>query len=593
MLQLLPPEIALDTISYLLLPSLYSTALVSSNWNALIAINEATVYRNAALLHRFVTEGDLHADSTSLNPKFRRINWKAYCQRQFEIERGWLGKAPPTIREFTATGTAVHRIKTDEEYGFVITTCQTGGLSVTDATDNRVLWALPPSHVVEYAHCEYDRGYIIFNRRDNGKEVWRRSIDVGDGQVSATSPPDSQMLQSSTEAAARFHMTADRRGHFRAWALLQMPEITRAFRFSYPTMLASATNNAYIWDVPRSKLVEVIRDIQRPRNGSIMGRLNYVEVNDRYAFICGSTQLRIFSREGGALVYQLSTKDLPDPVWDVLRAEGGSGGASTAILEPQMLHKTYHDPRWTPMGEFMACVYSHVSASGNDLVALTSSGRVVIIPDFERLFSGSDRPSFEDIATQLNFRPTSGEWDVSLYLAVGDRNRKLAVATRKGIYAISPDLRFSSLTAEHPPNPGVSVCRLSQFDSDRLLSFISCLQVTHSAIYFNYKPSQRNGRRGAHQQGLITLHAAEDDIDVQEMPALQPAIPGEEAFLDEDDNPPMPEFDDEFMDEDFHDFPEDDPVHVIVNGEDNEVVHHLIDDWFLPVNMSTVYRVSF
>ncbi|KIJ13815.1 hypothetical protein PAXINDRAFT_80194 [Paxillus involutus ATCC 200175] len=357
MLQLLPPEIALDTLSYLPLQSLYSSALVSRNWNALIAINEATVYRNAALLHRFVPEGDLRADSVSPNPKFTRINWKSYCQRQLMIERGWHGKAPSTVREFTATGAAVHRIKTDEEYGFVITTCQTGGLSVTDARDNRVLWALPPSHVVEYAHCEYDRGYIIFNRHDNCKEVWRRSIDVGDDQVSATSPPDNRMLQSSTEATARFLTAADRRGHFRAWALLQMPEITRAFRFSYPTMLASATNNAYIWDVPRSRLVEVIRDIQRPRNGSIMGRINYVEVNDHYAFICGSTQLRIFSREGGALVYHLSTKDLPDMAWDVLRPEGESGGASSSILEPQTLHKSHHDPSWTPMGEFMACVY--------------------------------------------------------------------------------------------------------------------------------------------------------------------------------------------------------------------------------------------
>ncbi|KAF9237080.1 hypothetical protein BU15DRAFT_12876, partial [Melanogaster broomeanus] len=485
MLHLLPAEIAVDIISSLPLPSLYSSTLVSRYWNALITINEVTVYRNAALLHRFVAEDELQADSSSWNPKFTHINWKSYCQRELEIERGWHGKGPSIVRELTATGTAVHRIKVDHEHGFVITTYQTGGLFVTDMKDDRVLWALPRTHVVDYAHCEYDRGYIIVNRHDRGKEVWRQSGDVDEHQVSQTSPPDDKMLQVSTEAATKFRSTSNDRGHFRAWALLEMPEITRAFRFSYPTLLASASNNAYLWDVPRSQLVGVIRDTQQPRNGNTLGSINYVEVNDQYAFICGSTSLRIFSREGGALVYQLSTRELSRLAWDVLPA-GQSGVASSSILQPQMLQQTYHVPSSMPFGEFMAL---HISASGNDIVALTSHGRLVIIPGFERLFSGSNRVNLEDIAIQLNFRPETGEADVSLYLALGDRNGKMAVATRNGIYVISPDQeQFSSPTTNRTSHPGVSVYRLSEFDNERILTFISCLQVTHSAIYFNYRP---------------------------------------------------------------------------------------------------------
>lgn len=72
MLHLLPAEIALQTISYLPLHSLYSITLVSRDWNALIAINEPNVYRNAAILHRFVEEDPFGAGSIP-------VDWKAYC----------------------------------------------------------------------------------------------------------------------------------------------------------------------------------------------------------------------------------------------------------------------------------------------------------------------------------------------------------------------------------------------------------------------------------------------------------------------------------------------------------------------------------
>ncbi|KIJ66601.1 hypothetical protein HYDPIDRAFT_166773 [Hydnomerulius pinastri MD-312] len=626
MLHLLPAEIALDAISYLPLQSLHNCASVSRDWNALITINETTVYRNAALLHRFVFEDKLETDSTSQNPNITGIDWKSYCQRQLQIERGWRGKAPSTVKELTSTGTAVHRIKVDDEHGHVITTCQTGGLFVTDLKDNRVLWALPSSHVVDYAHCEFDHGYIIFNRHDSCKEVWRRSIDVDDDQVSQACPPDQRMLAASSQASAKFYSTAGR-GHFRAWALVQMPENTRAFRFSYPTLLASGANNAYLWDVEKSEMVETIRDTQQTRNGAIMGSINYVEVDDHYAFICGSLQMRIFAREGGALVYHLSTAQLSTLSWDVLPSSE-SGGTSSSILEPQKLQQSYHVPNAERNGEFMAL---HVSSSGKDIAILTSAGRLVIIPGFERLFTR--KATLEDIAIQLAFP------DFSIYLALGEHNGKIAVATRKGLYVVSPDIEFSRLAAEYQPKPNVSVCQLSIFDNERVLSFISCLQITHSAIFFNYRPSQRNGSRGNVQHpfgngpghglggvmttnGLNAMHAAHQPNGVnlgdavegsdEEMPGLEPASlhPGEEMD-DEDDEPPMPAYEEDDEDED--DFFADEDVagngFVQVDGGNDgnylsaqwEVgsqyspgaMHILINDWFLPINMSTVFRVSF
>ncbi|KAF8131488.1 hypothetical protein EV363DRAFT_1165258 [Boletus edulis] len=494
MLHQLCAEIALHTISYLPLYSLYSAALVSRDWNALIAVNETTVYRNAAILHRFIVEDQLHAGSIP-------DSWKAYCRRQSEIERGWRGKAPSVVRELTATGTVVHRIKVDYELGFVITTCQIGGLFVCDIKSNRVLWALPPSHAVHYAHCEYDRGYIIFNRHDNCKEVWRCTVDADGNRHPETSPPDKKMLEASIQAASNFHSAETHRGHFKAWALLRLPETARAFRFSYPTLLAAAMNNAYLWDVPSAQLVSVIRDIQRQHQGQSLATIKYVEVNDLYVFICGARGLRIFGRENGALLYQLSTRELSSATWDVLPQ---TRGLASSVVHPQMLIHNLHSPS-SIHGEFMAC---HVSASGNDLAVLTSHGRLIIFPNFPRLFTGSNVVHHRDITIVLNFQPFSSDGDISYYLAVGDRNGKLAVATRRGIFLISPDFDFNRLTTDRPPEPGLSVCRLARFDHDRLLSSISCLQITHDGVYFTYKPWRASG-------GLDTdQHADLPDVEV-------------------------------------------------------------------------------
>ena len=82
MLHLFPAEIALHMISYLPLQSLCSTALTSREWNALITTNEPTVYRNAAILHRFIDENQLTTGADSII-----TDWKAYCTLAFCV--GW------------------------------------------------------------------------------------------------------------------------------------------------------------------------------------------------------------------------------------------------------------------------------------------------------------------------------------------------------------------------------------------------------------------------------------------------------------------------------------------------------------------------
>jgi len=171
-----------------------------------------------------------------------------------------------------------------------------------------------------------------------------------------------------------------------------------------------------------------------------------------------------------------------------------------------------------------------VSSSGKDLVALTGSGTFIWIPGFERLIN--HEANLSDIAVVLNFSPSSSDnfQDISIYLALGESNEKAAVATvsstnmhisirvkptsqRAGLYVISLDPEINKLTAEPPPRPGVSVCRITRYEHNRHLSFITCLQMTNTGVFFNWYPSSAPNRPSHPAQPLLTL------------PPLQPQPP--------------------------------------------------------------------
>ncbi|KAG2342741.1 hypothetical protein BDR05DRAFT_1060161 [Suillus weaverae] len=136
----------------------------------------------------------------------------------------------------------------------------------------------------------------------------------------------------------------------------------------------------------------------------------------------------------------------------------------------------------------------HVSTSSKDIAVLAASGIFIWIPGFERLIHRE--VTLNDTATVLNFNASRDNiaQDISVYLALGESNEKAAIATRKGLFIVSLDPETSKLTAEAPPRPGVSVCRVAKYDHSRHLSFISCLQMTDTGLFFNWCPSLEQSR---------------------------------------------------------------------------------------------------
>jgi hypothetical protein len=152
-------------------------------------------------------------------------------------------------------------------------------------------------------HCEYDNGYLVFIAFDafsGKKEVWRLASDVAEGEMATDSLPDEGQRRVSAFAAAMHNRYAPR-GHFWPWANLSFPELTFGTRLVYPTLLSANTRRAFLHDVRTGALVQTI-DVGLDRRSLT---LSYVDVNERYAFVCESRAVHVLSRDAGAKVLHI------------------------------------------------------------------------------------------------------------------------------------------------------------------------------------------------------------------------------------------------------------------------------------------------
>lgn len=164
------------------------------------------------------------------------------------------------------------------------------------------------NYVRSYAHCEYQNGFLIFDRLNSSKEVWRHYPEYDEGAASRVSqkPDDAQLkagLQSMSEIARD-----DKRGCFKPWALLRVPEIGRAYRFVFPTLLVVSWSKAYLYNAVEGKLTQTI-EIAPDDEEDVS--VHYVEVNEEYVFVCFTKNLRIYARLNGEQVFSIPA--IPTP----------------------------------------------------------------------------------------------------------------------------------------------------------------------------------------------------------------------------------------------------------------------------------------
>lgn len=170
------------------------------------------------------------------------------------------------------------------------------------------------------AQCEHDEGYIVFNRSDGFKEVWRRRVDVLDIPEEAWpsgvhNKPDDYMFEARLVAQAQY-LDASRmrdpghlRGQFTPWARLSIPEDPDddvAFRLTRGTLLVFNADRALLYNVEKAELEQII-EVHVP------GNVEYLDVSERHMFIVSHIQLTVYDRVSGLRVLSIPSGRLP---WD-------------------------------------------------------------------------------------------------------------------------------------------------------------------------------------------------------------------------------------------------------------------------------------
>jgi hypothetical protein len=197
-------------------------------------------------------------------------------------------------------------------------------------------------------HCEYDSGYLVFNAFDafsGKKEVWRLASDFAEGEEGAAhSSLDEGQRRASAFAAAMHHRYAPR-GHFRPWANLSFPEHTFGTRLAYPTLLSANARRAFLHDVRTGELVQTI-DVGGSGGGRLGGLgLCYVDVNERYAFVCGSRALHVLARDSGAEVLRIPSNAVVSKTAEVVVSESVPGVPGKPFTEVLSLRPGRDDIR--------------------------------------------------------------------------------------------------------------------------------------------------------------------------------------------------------------------------------------------------------
>ncbi|KAF5376923.1 hypothetical protein D9615_007333 [Tricholomella constricta] len=494
----LPPELALEILAYLPLNSLATLPLVCRHWRNIFIIHASHIHHKAALLHGYIRSTAISIEDANKLYSQRSVGivcgWRDLCRKRYCIEQSWSGRAPSAVTPHPSAGKFVHRIKVDEKAGYILTTSSVGGLSVTDLHGDQELWSLPDHHVRPYAHCEYGEGYVIFDYIDGSKEVWRRVDDCNEDEVASSVVPESQpgaRQQRVSATAVEIYATATtKRGHFRPWAVLHPPQTTRAFRFSYPYLGAAAWDAVYLWDVRTGALVQAINQTQLGTNGEdvqgvleVLGDINYIEVSDKYVFLCGIHSLRIFSRETGKAVLDIPSSKYPIASWhfSISPDRPAPGVQGSSLVLQKLVSRPVPLEESIIVNEFIAV---HISTCGSHLAALMLSSKLIIIHNFEEAFKHGVPIRELSLEIQLGSPCHS-----SRYLTF--ENGRIGVATKTGVFVITsdwfePSNRNNSRDTPPPP-PRLSVFRVPDLADRSCLGAVSCLQMTDTGLFLNWE----------------------------------------------------------------------------------------------------------
>ncbi|TFK47379.1 hypothetical protein OE88DRAFT_1666120 [Heliocybe sulcata] len=343
----LPAELSLYIFSFLPLHAIAALNRTSKSFNDFIAVNEDTLYRQAAEWHRFITPGVMQLEDAKRQLKGFWSNaittWKELDRQLMVIERNWSGRGTLVEGSYPPDngGFNVHRFKIDREQQTLITTNvdvrdpqAEGHLEVKALEDGRPLWYISHWCIRPQAHCEFSEGFLVFDRCDRPMlEIWRRSLDAFEAKDGISSPagaglpelslgqildgvvreayvPDVSMPE-ALEPSSNY--TESLRGHFIPHALvaIEEPVRIRGYRMVYP-ILAVACQGVdpiiFLYDVRSGRMIrriDVGEGLHELGDTTIIAEghprdVLYVDVNDQWVVLCMMGGMVVIRRDSEA-----------------------------------------------------------------------------------------------------------------------------------------------------------------------------------------------------------------------------------------------------------------------------------------------------
>ncbi|KIJ54326.1 hypothetical protein M422DRAFT_775467 [Sphaerobolus stellatus SS14] len=511
MLGVLPTEIILIICSFLPLRQIQRLPQLSRAWQAFVEGNGSEIYRAVALLHDFVPQNITLDDAEELHLWLQNMeSWKELCYRFYRLERRWEGYDQPEVSyEPLSLRAPVWRFKLDEEQQTIITTHFDGGLRVRvmDSQASMVpavhtptiLWEIPHRLVQPYAHCEFTDGFLIFTRRGNTVEVWRRKRDAKADPCPGTLFGDSiQRLAASVAIQTQLSISEDDRGAFVPWTTIRPPNNLRALRATSSKLLLASVDaqEAYLYNLPSGTLkqtVPFLKTTEEPRM-----EVTYVELSRRHAFICSLIDVHVIpldpDNDRTALKFPSQIHGFHEFCDNnAYRLEYHDSENRPIYLKPRseyhstecVCRKSSKMTEQSPTRSFTAV---HVSPCGKHFVTTDEKGFVCIVRNFEEVLRNNGS-LLENIIVVDMRHPV-------MNLAFEDDKRISVFVQGQGVFLI-PMTSTDQCSIETYDGESIGCIRLLHLitpamynhlraDNTERIIFSSCLQMTYSELWYTW-----------------------------------------------------------------------------------------------------------
>ncbi|EMD32433.1 hypothetical protein CERSUDRAFT_126831 [Gelatoporia subvermispora B] len=296
----IPPDITLYVLSFLPIPDLRSFSLIARQAHRCVVTHEDSIYHRAAILHKF-TESQTSLEQAVQDEQIRSgwlvgvRGWKDFCRRWYVLEHNWNGHGEVCEGGYEGSASeSITSFRIDDVQRTIITTSHDKGLVVHAMEDYRPLWGLSEDYVPR-TRCEFSNGFLVFESKQHGLEIWRRSADVShyqpnhasDHHITTPVPlgSPSAILASQSEAheaASEAYQTAGHddtsaiarlRGHFVPHAYIGKPHVhlPRISRICYPFLAIMSMSDPFsvcILDITSGELLDKVKMGGGPMVGS-------------------------------------------------------------------------------------------------------------------------------------------------------------------------------------------------------------------------------------------------------------------------------------------------------------------------------------